>query len=139
MTPFMARVAHTLGEPPDEALLPTTSPSVPKPVGIGADNQVLIRSLAEQRVSEANAVLADQGEAITLEDELVDGRLGFRLRYRDRCARVVTRFTRGSALGRLLGDGVGTSQPRELTGPEEVEPLLLLLLTDPDVAARPAG
>jgi len=40
MTPFMARVAHTLGEPPDEALLPTTSPSVPKPVGIGADNQV---------------------------------------------------------------------------------------------------
>ncbi|MET8249552.1 hypothetical protein ABZV31_37440 [Streptomyces sp. NPDC005202] len=132
-------MADIVGEPPDEAPLPTTSPSVPKPVGIGADNQVLIRSLAEQLVSEANAVLADRGELITLEDELVDGWLGFRLRYRDRCARVVTRFTRGRAMGRLLGDGMGTSQPRELTSPDEVETLLLLLLTDSDVAARRAG
>ncbi|GAA0672054.1 hypothetical protein GCM10009535_59660 [Streptomyces thermocarboxydovorans] len=139
MTPFMARVADIVGKPLDEALQPTTRPSVPKPVGVGADDQVLIRSLAEQLVSEANAVLADQGELITLEDELVDGWLGFRLCYRGRCARVVTRFARGRALGRLLGDGVGTSQPRELTSPEEVEPLLLLLLTDPDVAARPTG
>ncbi|MCQ4079132.1 hypothetical protein NGB36_00495 [Streptomyces sp. RB6PN25] len=112
---------------------------MPKPVGVGADDHVLMRSLAEQLVSEANAVLANHGEVITLEDELADGRLGFRLAYRDRCARVVTRFTRGRALGRLLGDGVGTSQPCELTSPEEVETLLLLLLTDPDATSSPAG
>ncbi len=128
MTPFMARVADAVGAPHDAVPLPTTRPSVPKPVGVGADEQVLIRSLAEQLVSEANAVLADRGRLIALDDELVEGRLGFRLSYGDRCARVVTRFTRGHSLGRLLGDGVGTGEPRELTSPGEVESLLLLLL-----------
>jgi hypothetical protein len=136
MTPFMAQVADAVGAPLEQRSLPDTRPSLPKPVGIGADEQVLIRSLAEQLVSEANAMLTDQGELITLEDELVDGLLGFRLSYRDRCARVVTRFARGKALGRLLGDGVGTGEPRELTDPEEVKSLLLLLLTDPRSCAR---
>ena len=64
MTPFMLRVAEIVGTPKDElpeldefAPMPETRVSRRIATGTGADRQVAIRSLAEQLVSEANAIL----------------------------------------------------------------------------------
>jgi hypothetical protein len=46
-----------------------TAPSEPHPVPAATDSQVIVRSLAEQLVSKANAVLRDHGDLISLDDE----------------------------------------------------------------------
>jgi hypothetical protein len=158
MTPFMERVAEVVtgGE---RGGSPGTRPSEPRPVVIGADEQVMTRALAEQLVSEANAVLVSTGpsavgpgaagDVIDLEDELGEGRLSFVMRYQERYARVSTSFAHRTSVGRLHGVGAGgtdqggtdqggTDQggadqggPGEvaLDGPEQLERLILLLLT----------
>ncbi len=67
MTPFMHRVQALL----DGAAAPRaiTAPSEPHPVPVATDSQVIVRSLAEQLVSEANAVLRDRGDLISLDDQ----------------------------------------------------------------------
>jgi hypothetical protein len=135
MTPFMERVteAVTGGE---RAGSPGTRPIAPRPVVIGADEQVMTRALAEQLVSEANAVLASAGLAaagkvIDLADELGDGRLSFVLRYRARYARVSTSFEHRTSVGHLHGVGAGDAGEVALDGPEQLERLILLLITEP--------
>jgi hypothetical protein len=140
MTPFMERVteAVTGGE---RAGSPRTRPSAPRPVVIGADEQVMTRALAEQLVSEANAVLASTvlastgpaaaGEVIDLADELGDARLSFVLRYRARYARVSTSFEHRTSVGHLHGVGAGGASEVTLDGPEQLERLILLLIAEP--------
>jgi hypothetical protein len=158
MTPFMERVAEAVtgGE---QGGSPGTRPSEPRPVVIGADEQVMTRALAEQLVSEANAVLVSAGPGaagpgaaggvIDLEDELGEGRLSFVMRYQERYARVSTSFAHRTSVGRLHGvgaDGAGLNGAGlngagpggadragageiALDGPEQLERLILLLLT----------
>lgn len=103
MTPFMWRVADVVGldEP---AVEPGTVPSRPRAVGNGADRYVAVRSLAEQLVCEANAVLAP-GPGMTLVDDLSDGRLDFTIAYGTSRARVSTAFAGGHSLGTLERPG----------------------------------
>jgi len=133
MTPFMERVAEAVtgGE---QGGSPGTRPSEPRPVVIGADEQIMTRALAEQLVSEANAVLVAAGDVIDLEDELGEGRLSFVMRYRERYARVSTSFAHRTSVGRLHGVGDGGADQGgagevALDGPEQLERLILLLLT----------
>ena len=158
MTPFMERVTEVVtgGE---RGGSPGTRPSEPRPVVIGADEQIMTRALAEQLVSEANAVLVSAGpgaagpgaagpgaagDVIDLEDELGEGRLSFVMRYQERYARVSTSFERRTSVGHLHGVGAGGGGLNgagqggagqggagevALDGPEQLERLILLLLT----------
>ena len=75
VTPFMITVQNLLhGEP---APAPRTVASTERSVAEAAHSQVELRSLAEQLVSEANAVLRDHGNVIELRDEAGAGRLAF--------------------------------------------------------------
>ena len=74
MTPFMHQVQELLDGGPTSS--PQTLPSESVTVAHGADVQVLIRSLAEQLVSEANAILVDTDRGvIALTDETGPGAL----------------------------------------------------------------
>ena len=73
MTPFMLRVAEIVGTPQDQlpeldelAPMPETRISRRIATGTGADRQVAIRSLAEQLVSEANAILGQADDRLEL-------------------------------------------------------------------------
>lgn len=135
MTPFMERVLTLADARPDGLVAPVTRPSVPRPVGVGTEEQVVFRSLAEQLVCEANAVL-DGPEKIALTDLVLDDRLSFDIRYRARSARIETLYIEGHSIGRLVGDANVMSGPRRLEGPEELKSVILLLLGDPEIPAR---
>ena len=130
MTPFMARVADLI-EGSRTGDRPQLRDSRPRPVVDGADEQVMARSLAEQLVSEANAVLLASGNQIDLADEIVEGQLGFVMRYTNRAARVSTSFTGRSSIGTLQGVGARCHGDVALDGPEQVENLILLLIGIP--------
>jgi len=126
MTPFMLRVQDLLDGEPAPGV--ATVPSVPGPVPAATDTQVIVRSLAEQLVSEANAVLRGQGEVVRLDDEVGPGGLTFTLGYRDRSARVQTAMSGRSALVRLVIDGQIDDQPRQLSSEDELQALVLSLI-----------
>jgi hypothetical protein len=131
VTPFMIRVAELIGAEIDEQPEPLrykTRPSTGVPVNVGADRHVAIRSLTEQLLCEANAVLADSDDHLGLFDELADGELAFNVTYRNHAVRISTTFEDGVAYGRLIGDGVDPGPAQELAGPEAVADLLILLL-----------
>lgn len=126
MTPFMLSVQALLdGEP---APLAATTESHPIPVPVATDAQMIIRSLAEQLVSEANAILREHGDVISLDDEVGPGELTFTLAYRERAARVQTVMAGRAALVRLIIDGRAEGTARQLTGENELEALVLSLL-----------
>jgi len=127
MTPFMVRVDE-LVEGADGTHRPGIRESEPRSVVEGADEQVMTRSLAEQLVSEANAVLSVTGRAIDLTDELLDGQLSFIMRFADRVARVSTSFGDGASVGHLQGVGAAGTGGVALDGPDELEELILLLI-----------
>ena len=125
MTPFMQRVAELVGTPEDDlhdldglAPVPQTRVSRRIATGTGADRQVAIRSLAEQLVSEANAILAEADDRLDLVDETLPHELAFRVTHRGRAARVSTTFEDGTAYGLLVGDGFDSEVPQELEGPD---------------------
>lgn len=126
MTPFMHSVQALLdGEPATAA---HTEDSAPVPVPVATDTQVIVRSLAEQLVSEANAVLREHGELITLVDEVGPGELAFTLGYREHRAVVRTVMSGRSALVSLIIAGQHDEQPRRLSGEDELRALLLSLI-----------
>lgn len=140
MTPFMLRVAEIVGTPEDQ--LPDVSELAPMPhtrvsrriaTGTGADRQVAIRSLAEQLVSEANAILGPADDRLELVDEILPHELAFRVNHRGRAARVSTTFEDGTAYGRLVGDGFESELPQELEGPDALPDLLVRLLVESGV------
>jgi hypothetical protein len=103
-------------------------PSAPEPIPAATDTQVIVRSLAEQLVSEANAVLRGRGDVIRLDDEVGPGGLTFTLGYRERSARVQTAMSGRSALVRLVIDGQADDQPRQLSSQDELQALVLSLI-----------
>jgi len=145
MTPFMLRVAELVGTPEDQlrdveldtlAPMPMTRISQRIATGTGADRQVAIRSLAEQLICEANAVLAHGDDHLSLTDETLPSELAFSVGYRGRAARVSTTFEDGTAYGRLVGDGFESELPQELDGPEALPDLLIRLLVESGVPHR---
>lgn len=126
MTPFMLAVrSHLAGA---KRTGPATEASVPASVAAATDVQVIIRSLAEQLVSEANAVLDASGPQLTLVDETGPGALAFTLGYAGRTARVQTVMSGRTAIAELVIDGEPDPRPRRLTSEEELESLLLTLI-----------
>lgn len=145
MTPFMVAVAEAYqGTEPVE--VPRTVRSRPRATGVGTDRHVAVRSLAEQLVCEANAVLAEWGARLELDDRPGAGELTFALRIHGKEARISTRYADGVTRGRLWwpdADGPGDSV-RELAGSQDVGNLILRLLraaTTPDLrgATRQGG
>ncbi|MBY8859355.1 hypothetical protein K7711_23000 [Nocardia sp. CA2R105] len=129
MTPFMLAVQELLdGTPAPEY---RTEDSRPQAVAAATHVQVEIRSLAEQLVCEANAILAAQSAPITLVDDSGPGQLAFTLGCGDRSARVQTSLTGRTAVAQLLISGRAEHAPRRLTGEDELRALLLSLLATP--------
>jgi hypothetical protein len=128
MTPFMHSVQDLLDGKPAPRV--ATVRSAPGPVPAATDTQVIVRSLAEQLVSEANAVLREHGDLIRLDDEVGPGGLTFTLGYRERNARVQTAVSGRSALARLIIDGQAEDQPHRLSSEGELQALVLSLIAD---------
>jgi hypothetical protein len=139
MTPFMTRVAELVGADtdPDELPTPEMIPARSWDVGTGTDRQIAIRSLAEQLVCEANAVLVEAGDHLSLDDEVGGEELAFSIRYRGRAARVSTSYLGHRAYGQIIGDGLDTHEPRELAGPEALPDLIMLLIVESGVTHAP--
>jgi len=139
MTPFMLRIAEIVGEEADPGPVPMPATRISQRIatGTGADRQVAIRSLAEQLICEANAVLAHSDEHLTLTDETLPSELAFSVGYRGRAARVSTTFEDGIAYGRLVGDGFESELPQELDGPDALPDLLVRLLLESGVTHHP--
>ncbi|WP_435201500.1 hypothetical protein [Janibacter sp. GS2] len=143
MTPFMTRVAEFVGAP-DAAdvvrtgdvppissrrtTMPETRISRRVATGTGADRHVALRSLAEQYVCEANAVLGPGRDHLDLVDEPLPDELAFTVTFRDQGARCSTLFTDGRAFGRLVGSFFDGEQARELEGPDALPDLLVRLM-----------
>lgn len=140
MTPFMLRVAELVELDPEEidelslAPMPMTRISQRIATSTGADRHVAIRSLAEQLVCEANAVLSGSDDHLALADEARPDELAFQVTFRGRAARVSTTFADGMAYGRLVGDGFDSELPHELDGPDAVPDLLIRLLAESGLA-----
>ena len=126
MTPFMRAVQDVV----DGCVVPgpVTEWSGPVAVPGATDAQVTLRSLAEQLVCEANAVLGDGGDAVDLEDQCGPGALGFTLTFRDRSAVVRTVISGRRAQARLLVEGEPSGGPRRLAGGEQLRALVLTLI-----------
>ena len=128
MTPFMLRVSDVLDLPTDVDL-PDIQASRRLPAALGANEHVECRSLAEQLVCEANVVLtANDRERIELTDDVRLGQLSFSMSYADRQARIVTNIGHEVAVGHLYGIGSRHLGKVELTGADQVEKLILLLI-----------
>lgn len=126
MTPFMLSVQALLdGAPAPHA---ATIESRPTPLPVAADAQMMVRSLAEQLVSEANAILREHGDVLSLQDEVGPGELTFTLGYRGRAARVQTVMAGRSAEVRLIVDGRVGDTSRQLSGDGELQALVLSLI-----------
>ena len=139
MTAFMQRIATMVGSDtvPEPIPMPTTRISERIATGTGADRQVAVRSMAEQLVSEANAVLDSSDDPLALIDETLPSELAFEVVYRGRAARVSTTFANGTAYGRLVGDGFESELPQELNGPEALPDLIVRLLMESDINHHP--
>lgn len=139
MTPFMLQVSEVLGLPADIDM-PHIRSSRALPAAVGADSHIECRSLAEQLVCEANAVLASNaGDRVSLTDELSPGMLAFCLTYRDRQARIVTTIGNDVAVGHLYGVGARHLADVELTGPDQLEHLILALIATDRAAVLGSG
>ncbi|WP_068399858.1 hypothetical protein [Kribbia dieselivorans] len=136
MTPFMTRVAELVGTHPDAVppaagagtTMPQTRLSTRVDTGTGADRHVALRSLTEQYVCEANAVLGSDHTHLDLVDEPLPDELAFSVTFGDHAVRCSTRFVDGRAYGRLVGDVVEDDEPRELESADAVPDLLVRLL-----------
>lgn len=132
MTPFMWRVAELVGAETDDMPQVATTPSVFRSVSEGADRQGEMRALAEQLVSEANAVLSAASESMTLDDELEPDSLSFVIGFAGRQARITTRIADKRSFGQLIGEGAEGADPQELAD-DALEELILLLVAESGV------
>lgn len=137
MTPFMTRVAAFVGETDADELpeissqrttMPQTRISQRVATGTGADRHVALRSLAEQYVCEANAVLGPERDHLDLVDEALPDELAFTVTFGSQGARCSTLFADGRAFGRLVGNVFEDEQARELEGPDALPDLLVRLM-----------
>jgi hypothetical protein len=115
----------------EEAPVPVTEPATPSSVAVATDGQVIIRSLAEQMVSEANAILREHGEVFSLVDDSDAGELAFTVGFSERSARIRTVMSGREALFQLHIAGEPEHEPRRLASEEDLRALLLSLLIEP--------
>ncbi|MDP7704818.1 hypothetical protein [Mycobacterium sp. TY815] len=128
MTPFMLKVSEALDLQADIDL-PEIRSSRHQPAATGTDEHVECRSLAEQLVCEANVVLSSNGrERLALDDDMQAGALSFHISFEGRQARIVTNIGHSTAVGHLYGVGARHLGNVELTGADQVEQLILLLI-----------
>jgi hypothetical protein len=118
---------------------PATMRSGLVPVPGATDAKVTLRSLAEQLVCEANAVLADVGDVVALDDQCGPGALAFTLTFRNRSAEVRTVMSGRCAQARLLVGGEPASGPRRLADEGQLRALVLTLIGQGAVRQRTAG
>lgn len=136
MTPFMTRVAELVGTRADAvptvagrgSTTPQTRISRRVTTGTGADRHVALRSLTEQCVCEANAVLGENRTHLDLVDEPLRDELAFIVTFGGHAVRCSTRFADGRAYGQLVGDVVDDDEPRELESADAVPDLLIRLM-----------
>lgn len=131
MTPFMLRVAQAIDEPIDHEDVPELDlvPAASRDVGTGTERQIAIRSLAEQLVCEANAVMAEEAEQLTLVDAVGPEGLSFDIACGGHAVRVITTYADHRAYGRLVGEGVDPADPpQELSGEDALPDLLMRLI-----------
>lgn len=126
MTPFMIAVQALFDG--EKAPVPSTEPSRPRSVAVATDAQVMVRSLAEQLVCEANSILREHGGAITLVDDSGPNELAFTMGYHDRAARVRTTLSGRTAVAQLVIPGLPEDEPRQLSTEDELQALVLSLL-----------
>ncbi len=91
MTPFMSSVESLLAGSPPPVPTPDCPPAAGRGVASVTDSHLAVRAVAEQLVSEANAVLAGHGRSIALVDEVGPGGLAFTLSEGGRSLRVDSR------------------------------------------------
>jgi hypothetical protein len=137
MTEFMIRVQQAVSTPGFAVEGPAVVASRPRSVGHGAHEMVELRSLAEQLICEANAVLAASGRSIELIDQAGDQCLAFTLRSNAAWADVVTSFAQRQSWGQLVTPH-SAGEPFELTGPDALGDLILALIAaDPSASEMP--
>ena len=92
MTPFMMRVAELLGEDvnPEDLPTPALLPSQYRSTGKGNDIHVAYRGLTEQLMCEANAVLANEDDHMSLVDDIIGNEMLYSVYYRGRAAVIST-------------------------------------------------
>ncbi|MBB2891949.1 hypothetical protein [Flexivirga oryzae] len=137
MTEFMTRVAAELATPTHDIALHVRAVES-RSTGHGADRLVELRSLGEQLVCEANAVLAESGRSIDLVDETGSNQLAFTLRLGQCWARIVTSFDKGVSWGHLVTpDSVGPDY--ELADETALGDLILSLVTAGEIRFELSG
>lgn len=128
MTFFMQRLAAALASDADTELpMPTMRLSQPEAFIVGSDRHVALRSLAEQLVCEANAVILDPVSHLNLYDEVGGDELAFSITCNAHVARVATTFRGGQATGHIISDDLPHEQPYELSGPDALPDLIVRL------------
>lgn len=134
MTEFMVRVEESLGTGAPGAPRPEVVASARRSVGHGAHEIVELRSLAEQLICEANAVLTPLGRSIELDDEVGQERLAFSLRSGAAWAEIVTSFADRESWGQLVTPD-SADERYELTGTDALADLIIALILASDSAA----
>lgn len=130
VTFFMQRLAQVLGEEIDEDEIPAP---VLKPARAGArnegvDRQIALRSLGEQLVSEANAVIQDKANHLALYDEVGNTHeLAFTITCGPHSARVVTVIDDKDAIGQIISDTLPQNEAYQLEGPDALPDLIIRL------------
>lgn len=129
MTFFMQHLAEALGEDPDQLDIPEVAlrPSRPVSRGTGTDRQIELRSLAEQLVCEANAIIQDRVNRLTLDDEYGREELAFTITCKDHTARVSTRYDGDKTYGQITSSDLPGTEVHELDGPEALPNLIIRL------------
>ena len=129
VTFFMQQLADSLGQPVDELEIPEIAvrPSTPVGRGTGTDRQVELRSLAEQLVCEANAVIQDRSALLTLTDEVGQNELAFTIASGDHTARVSTSYEGSETRGQIISADLPTTEVYELAGPDALPDLIIRL------------
>ena len=133
---------------------PATEWSGLVPVPGATHAQVTLRSLAEQLVCEANAVLGDGGDVVDLDDQCGPDALAFTLTFRDRSAVVRTAGLPTAGLptaglrtavsgrcaqARLLVVGEPARGPRRLADEGQLRALVLTLIAQGTAPRGTAG
>lgn len=122
MTPFMIKLDKILcgAEPPRLG----SRHSEVRPIGQALHNQVELRALAEQLVSEGNILIEDPAIQLTLTDHPGGEHLAFTVSCGRARADMVTDVSGRNGRARLSLDATATDQ-QEIDGPEGLVTVLL--------------
>ena len=129
VTIFMQNLAEALGTEPGSIEIPEVAlrPSTPTSRGTGTDRQIELRSLDEQLVCEANAVIQDREHLLSLDDECGREELAFTIQCKNHTARVSTRYDGDVTHGQIISSDLPGTELHELDGPDALPDLIIRL------------